>query len=546
MKQLCFVPCAFILISALLLNGCVPSTAQALVPTTATTSSPRNDISEPVTPTPSESTPTPQLAAPAISYGPNQTDFPPDINPLSGQPVTDPSLLKIPAVLVSVSHFPPTARPQAGLSFAPFVFEFSITGGESRFLATFYGEAPAPEIPLKGDCEVRKEPFKQTDTILGNRVWLDKNGNGIQEDPGEPGVGGICINLYDASGSLLQKSTTDTNGYYGFNVHAGQTYTLEFVRPAYLDFTKQNVGDEDHDSDAKPSTSRTDAIVANQDTLSWDAGMIPNAMYAAPTPDPKHDPKPQVGPVRSGRLLYAYISNFFQDSCLIYAFASPEVLPKIPHCSFVTHEDSGGGSMLDIARMKAVAEDNMRHTANRPFNYANNLYAAQVPSGGLPASQINVFFASLNQSGWTYDPLYQAWLRYVDNADKNNRGVLHADTDRLTGRQLYFDNVIVLMADTEVVSPTNIDIKLDQGNENYAFLFRDGRMFRIRWSTKSGEYEQQTGFRRPIHFQNMDGTPAALKPGHTWVIIVTPFSYFQEQQTGTYLVRYAAPEGESR
>jgi hypothetical protein len=221
-------------------------------------------------------------------------------------------------------------------------------------------------------------------------------------------------------------------------------------------------------------------------------------------------------------------------------------LEKIPHCSFVTHEDSGGGSMLDIARMKAVAEDNMRHTANRPFNYASNLYTEQVPSGGFHASQINVFFASLNQSGWTYDPLYRAWLRYVDNADKNNRGVLHADTDRLTGRQLYFDNVIVLMADTEVVSPTNIDIKLDQGNENYASLFRDGEMFRIKWNTKSGEYEQRTGFRRPIQFLNMDGTPAALKPGHTWVIIVTPFSYFQEGQTGTYLVRYAAPDGEAR
>jgi hypothetical protein len=544
MKQPWLVPWAFIVTSALLLNGCAPSKAQALA-SAATMSSPQNNIPETATPTLIESTPTSQPAASAVSYGPNQTDFPPGINPLTGQPVADPPLLKIPALLISVSHFPPVARPQAGLSFAPFVFEFSITGGETRFLATFYGEFPAPEIPVTGDCEVRKEPFKQTDTILGNRVWLDKNENGIQ-DPGEPGIGGICVNLYDANGNLLQETTTDTNGYYGFNVQSGQTYTLEFVKPTYLDFTQQNVGDEDQDSDPNPSTGRTNPITVNQDALSWDAGMIPNENFVTPTPNPKHDPQPQVGPVRSGRLLYAYIGGFFQDSCLIYASASPEELPLIPHCSFVAHEDSGGGSMLEITRMKAIAEDNMRHTADKPFNYASNLYTDQVSSGGSPASQINVFFASLNQSGWTYDPLYRAWLRYVDNADKNNRGVLHADTDRLTGRQLYFDNVIVLMADTDVVSPTNIDIKLDQGNENYAFLFRDGKMFPIKWSTKSGEYEKLTGFRRPIQFLNMDGSPAALKPGHTWVIIVTPFSYFQEQQPGVYLVRYAAPEGEAR
>ena len=188
----------------------------------------------------------------------------------------------------------------------------------------------------------------------------------------------------------------------------------------------------------------------------------------------------------------------------------------------------------------------MRHTTSRPFNYTSNVFSDTVPSGGVPGTQINMFYALLNQSGWTYDPLYQAYLRFVDMADKNNPGVLHADVDRLTGRQLHFENVIVLMADTDVVSPTNIDIHLDEGNTGYAYLFRDGQMFPIRWSTRAGEYEKKTGFRRPIQFLNKDGTPAALKPGHTWIIIVTPFSTFEEQKPGQYFVRYAAPEGEAR
>jgi hypothetical protein len=495
--------------------------------------------------TPKPATPTSQLIATSTSYGPNPENFPTGINPLTGEPVIDPSLLKVPALLVSVSNFPATARPQAGLSFAPYVFEFSITEGQNRFLATFYGQYPEPEVPITGDCEVRTEPFKQTDTLLGNWVWLDTNKNGIQ-DPGENGIGGICVNLYDEQGNLLQKTTTDTNGYYGFNVEKGQTYTLEFVKPVNLDFTQQNIGDDNHDSDADPATGKTAAITVDEDTLLWDSGMYPNDSFVSPTPDIKNDPKPQVGPVRSGRLLYAYIGGFFQDSCLLDAFASPEVLVKIPHCSFVTHEDSGGGSMLEIDRMKAIAEDNMRHTTSRPFNYTSNVFSDEVPSGGLTASQLNVFFANLDQSGWTYDPLYQAYLHFVDNADKNNPGVLHADTDRLTGRQLHFENVIVVMADTNVISPTNIDIHLDEGDGGPAYLFRDGQMFPIEWSTKAGDYEKQTGFRRPIQFLNKDGTPAVLRPGHTWVVIVTPFSIFQGQQPGVFSVRYAAPEGEAR
>ncbi len=144
-------------------------------------------------------------------------------------------------MLMSISHFPPVARPQAGLSFAPWVFEFYITEGATRFLSVFYGEYPKPEIPITGDCEIRKEPFTQTAQILGNQVWLDENKNGRQESY-EPGVGGICVNLYEAD-KLIASTTTDTNGYYGFNVQPAK-YTVEFILPKWLDFTTQNVGDE--------------------------------------------------------------------------------------------------------------------------------------------------------------------------------------------------------------------------------------------------------------------------------------------------------------
>jgi SdrD B-like domain/Protein of unknown function (DUF3048) C-terminal domain len=547
MKKAQPFPLVLILTSAVLLNSCGPASVAISGPITDQ-SNPRTAQPITITTDAPANTPTTTSVAQAIpipaTLGPKQTDFPSGYNPLTGQKVTDPSLLDIPAVLVSVSHFPPTARPQSGLSFAPYVFEFSITTGESRFLATFYGESPAPEIPVTGGCTIRNEPFKQTSLILGNRVWFDSNQNGIQ-DPGEGGVAGVCVNLFDASGTLLQTTTTDSNGYFGFNVQARQTYRIGFIKPQSLDFTKLNAGDPASDSNADPTTGTTQPITPTQDDLSWDAGLIPMAGSAAATPDPKIAPAPELGPVRSGRLLYSYIASSFTDSCLIDAFASPEVLDKIPHCAFVTHEVNGGGQMISIQRFNATALDN-QEMAVHAFDYASNIFAQQPPSGGVPAQQLNVFYSFLNQSGYSYDSLYQAYLRFVDDADKKTAGILHADVDRLTGRQLHFENVIVVMADTDVISPTNLDIHLDQGNDGYAFLFRDGLMYKIRWSTRAGDYERQTGLRHPMQFVNMDGSLAALKPGHTWVVIVTPFSLFQQQPNGDFLVRYAAPQGELR
>lgn len=492
------------------------------------------------TPLPPSETPipTPQPIHALASLGPGKEDFPPGYNPLTGLPAVDPSLLDLPALLVSISNFPAIARPQAGLSFAPMVFEFSITEGANRFLAVYYGGFPYPETPATGNCEVRQGPFAQRDTLLGDRVWLDTDRDGGQ-DAGEAGIGGVCVTLYDADNTLLERTTTDSNGYFAFNVQAGKAYMFGFEKPPGMEFTLANRGYDDQDSDVDASSGKTAHISTQADVRNWDAGMYRSASSTTTTRAAL--PEAEIGPVRSGRLLYGHISAFFQNSCLIYAFASPEVLEQIPKCSFVAHEVDGGGSMLEIERMQAIAQE-MGKTSPQ-FNYASNLFYKQPPAGGLPANQIKVYFALLNQSGWQYDPASQAWLRYTDTSEKDSAGQLHPDTDRLNGRQLQFENVVIIMADHEVISPTNLNIHLDQGEEKYAWLFRDGLVYEIRWSTRSTDYEKKAGKRLPIRFINKDGSPATLKPGRTWVIIVTPFSLVSEEETGLWHVRFYAPAG---
>ncbi len=508
---------SFLLLSFVLSN-CSPGIATA-------TSSPTS----PVTLVTASTTPEPITQTPATTQ-PVQV-----LNPLTGLAVQDPSLLQIPATLLSISHFPPTARPQAGLSFAPYVFEIYITEGATRFLTTFYGQFPNPEVPVTGNCAVRREPFQQTRLLLGNLVWDDQNGNGIHE-PWENGIGGVCVNLYDANLQLLQQTTTDTNGYYGFNVDPG-TYRLAFSKPDAREFTQRDIGDDEQDSDVDPATAWTDPVEVSSSALGLDAGLVPvNVSATAELPPAK------VGPVRSGRLVYADIAAFLPDSCLIYAFASAEVLAELPKCAFVYHDIQGGGYMLDINEMIQYTKANK--TNDEPIDYSSNVYAEESPAGGAEAARLDEYIAWLNQSAWVYDPLYQSWWRYVDDANPGTAGILHAEVDRLTNRQLHFENVIVLFAIHDVISPTNLRIHLEQDWVGNAMLFRNGRKYDIRWSTVATDEELQTGRRKPIRFFYPDGkTLFPLQPGHTWVIVVTPETAVTENSPGNWLLQFHQPAG---
>src|SRR5215212_132744 len=503
------------------LGNCTPN---ALTSTTSPTTPSINatDATESSLPSsPQAIEPTPQLQS---------------INPLTGLPVADPALLQIPALLISISHFPVNARPQAGLSFAPYVFEIYITEGATRFLTAFYGQFPAPEVPIVGNCEVRREPFTLINLILGNRVWWASNANNVQE-PWENGIGGICVNLYDSNGTLLQQTTTDSNGYYGFNVVKGQ-YRIEFVKPLEMNFAQKDAGEEEKDSDVDQEISRTDVLDVTASDLHVDAGLIP--LTVAPPTSGLAPAK--VGPVRSGRLIYADIAAFFPDSCLIYAYASAEVLVQLPKCAFVDHDIQGGGYMLGIPEMIQHAKDSKK--PDQTIDYTSNTYSAVAPPGGVDAARLHVYMAWLNQSEWVYDPLYESWWRYVDSADEQTAGVVHPEVDRLTGRQLHFENVIVLFAKHDIVSPTNLDIHLEQDWVGDALLFREERMYNIRWSTVATDEEVKSGRRKPIQFLDVDDeTPFPLKPGHTWVLVVTPETLVTEQSAGTWLLEFSQPPG---
>ncbi|MEZ4884190.1 MAG: SdrD B-like domain-containing protein [Chitinophagales bacterium] len=97
---------------------------------------------------------------------------------------------------------------------------------------------------------------------LGDFVWLDVNGNGVQDDVAiEEGIEGVKVVLYEANGTFVAETTTDENGFYLFDDLQSGTYYVVFTAPDGLIATSANQGDDTKDSDAKTTTGQTDDIV---------------------------------------------------------------------------------------------------------------------------------------------------------------------------------------------------------------------------------------------------------------------------------------------
>src|ERR1051325_11217922 len=185
-----------LLLIFLILAAC--SAPQAIQPTATEKIPPSSTSTLAPTTIPASLTSTPQPRMSPIPFGPELEEFPADVNPLTGLAVQDPSLLSLPAVLVSISNMPFSARPQAGPGFAPWVYEFYIGEGATRFMNVFYGQYPRTIPNISGGCKVHGDILHPNGDWVGNRVWLDENRNG-QQDPWETGIGGICVRLLDAS-----------------------------------------------------------------------------------------------------------------------------------------------------------------------------------------------------------------------------------------------------------------------------------------------------------------------------------------------------------
>jgi protocatechuate 3,4-dioxygenase beta subunit len=110
---------------------------------------------------------------------------------------------------------------------------------------------------------------------IGNFVWLDNNGNGLQDDE-ETGVANLAVDLEDCNGNTLSQAITDSDGYYVFSDLKPGNYLIHYQLPEGMAFTKENIGnDPEKDSDADPLNGKTscELLSSDEENMGLDAGL---------------------------------------------------------------------------------------------------------------------------------------------------------------------------------------------------------------------------------------------------------------------------------
>jgi hypothetical protein len=129
---------------------------------------------------------------------------------------------------------------------------------------------------------------------LGDFVWDDANGNGIQEE-GEQGLNGIKVSLFSCTagdkqnGGLVATTVSDTHpetqkaGYYSFKVcqNSGSYYLVFEPLGSDREFTTANIGLDNLDSDPNINGVTDCFTITDSDDLSRDAGLRTKCDIAA-------------------------------------------------------------------------------------------------------------------------------------------------------------------------------------------------------------------------------------------------------------------------
>ncbi|HEX6288234.1 MAG TPA: SdrD B-like domain-containing protein [Herpetosiphonaceae bacterium] len=135
-----------------------------------------------------------------------------------------------------------------------------------------------------GDLNVSFDVGLTTQPVIGDRVWRDADGDGVQ-DAGETGIAGVTIELLNASGVVVGTTTTDASGLYAFDVQPNTAYTVRLAASNFaaggplagLILSPQNRGGNDaSDSDAD-QISRTISVPgqpAGTSNMTFDVGVM--------------------------------------------------------------------------------------------------------------------------------------------------------------------------------------------------------------------------------------------------------------------------------
>jgi len=256
----------------------------------------------------------------------------------------------------------------------------------------------------------------------------------------------------------------------------------------------------------------------------------------------------KVGPVRSGRLVDGPLTNMY-GGILGYGNADPQVDKVLINdlgnramafkdmtcpamCGLDTH--SIAGVFADTAAMSKLASKEGINNSRQDLN--GMLFDATKPASGQPGTRIGVEYGLEDRGEWRYNSKTGMYLRWIESAagTSENHIPMEALTDRLTGKQLAFANVIILFTVYKEYAPTLFDTMITENTHSQrAVYFRNGKMIDGFWRTAFDN--------RPIQFLDANKSLMPLKPGNSWIVLTGNSSTLDKPSAGNWELRFAIP-----
>jgi hypothetical protein len=262
----------------------------------------------------------------------------------------------------------------------------------------------------------------------------------------------------------------------------------------------------------------------------------------------------RVGPIRSGRffdvnLVQMYKAVFIFGSAYIDIwnrfiksdFVDRLLLETDTSCPAICRYLPKAENILVANTAALDAYLKTRGVNNSRQNLDGMRFDTLTPVDGKPAAQVFVRFSGAIYNRWDYDPASKRYQRYAETQNDINRvnEVYALLTDKLTGKPIAVDNLVMVCVPHKVVTKTTeseiIDIlpspaggsvvscdgKQYEAGSGPAFAAREGQLYPLTWKR-----QKTTDL---IGLFDADGKPYAYKPGQTWFEVIGASSSVKTQ-----------------
>ena len=184
----------------------------------------------------------------------------------------------------------------------------------------------------------------------------------------------------------------------------------------------------------------------------------------------------KIGPVRSGRRVDAELVTMYSgvlgygsadedtDAVLAAALGDYALSHLEADCPVFCGTDTHGATGV-FANSSAISThlDAMGWENSTP-DLPGMVFDDDPPPEMKPAEQLTILFNYYNRGEWRYDPTSGKYLRWIEYIEDEEAEILDVEmiplTDRLTGEQLAFSNIIVLFAYYTELSPSAHEIDI--------------------------------------------------------------------------------------